>query len=141
LASDPPNLIFDPFVHVTCSRHSEPFRAEYPRGFVVFTMTLLTDCFKSEEIQREARSLEEGWEDRFIALLKERPACERAEADALKRAYRTARDDWPFGVCENCGLAKKGAPYTIKHVVEKRYSHICFDCVVDFMVPANPDDR
>lgn len=137
-----PKLAFDPFKHLACARHAEPFRAEYPSGFVVFTMGLMKEAFANEEVQRLARSMDDGWEERLLAALADKPACEWTEPDVLKRLYRTARSDWSFGVCENCRLAKKGAPFETRWAgIQQKKSHVCFDCVVDFMVPANPNDR
>lgn len=132
---DLPDLQFDPFTHLVCARHAEPFRRGYPSGFVTFTMALMKLSFESEEVQRAARAGEDGWEARLMAVLKEKPACEWVEPDELKRLYRTARK-WPFGVCVNCRLAGKGCTYTTQVAgITKRHSHVCFDCVVDLMVP------
>lgn len=152
MASDPdlPKLQFEPFTHLVCPRHGEPFRREYPSGgFVTFTMLLMKAAFENEELQREAGAGEDGWEGRVMAALAERPACERASTDVLKRLYRTCREPgkpWPFGVCEVCRLAKAGSPYGVSLLPgrkgpTKEYSHLCFDCVVDRLTPISPDDR
>src|ERR1700733_7015313 len=68
---------------VCCPLHSEPFRDEWPKGWMPFSLTLLQAGLATETLIDEAEQdphLIDGALDRV-------PLCERVDPDVLMRAY------------------------------------------------------
>lgn len=138
--SDEPRIELDPFEHVWCAVHGEPFRAQYPKGIGVGTMKMFETVTELDEVWERARELTgEDEPDASVIpqVLVEKRACCRVGADTLKRVYRQSGIGIN-GVCGFCNLFKLGTRYEIKAAgaAKKELPHVCFDCVVERFQPA-----
>lgn len=139
-----PEFQIDPQM-ITCPRHGEPFRKEWPKGFAALTILVLELVQDDEELGNEAHALNpDNPAPGYMAALTSRPACERVSIDRLRQLYMQAEiavDD----VCVVCGRRAPGTEYqrTVKRqlagltrnqVVTDR--HVCFECVLTRMAPA-----
>jgi hypothetical protein len=116
---------------VCCSRHGEPFRAQWPKGWGVFTVALFRSLMGSDafanEIQREVSRVNEA--------LDHKPLCERATAEQLLDAY-TQSGVGTVARCENCHRERLGTPYSTSSPSGiRKAKHLCFDCVLHRMRP------
>jgi len=112
---------------VCCPLHSEPFREEWPKAWMPFSLTLLQAALASETLADEAEQTE-GWLNDALDRV---PLCERVERDVLMQAYidcglgRIAR-------CDNCGVPRQGVVMRLMqpgNTVPTRLDHVCFECI------------
>lgn len=118
---------------VCCPLHGEPFREEWPKGWMPFSLMLLRAALATPTLIDEAEqdvNLINGALDRT-------PLCERVEPEVLMEAYtdcglgRMAR-------CDNCGVPRQGVVMLLTqpgNVVPTRLDHVCFDCIVTRLRP------
>jgi hypothetical protein len=117
-----------------CSMHGEPFRAEWPKGSIVFQIEAMHILLMRVDLVQEVEALGGTFEHGVEAVLKKIPACCRLTDDELLALYEKS------GVgrirrCFGCNATAKGTPYRIvdpdvdaaKHV---ELEHLCFGCVV-----------
>lgn len=114
-----------------CARHGEPFRAQWPKGFPIFTVKAFQVVASKPEIAAAVEGDVRGIE----RLLDEKPACCRLTSDEMLALY----GDAGIGVvatCQNCRRFALGTPYSrsMPGGVEKD-DHICFECVLHWMRP------
>lgn len=139
--SDVPTLTVDPFEHVWCPLHGEPFRADYPAGFPVATVQLLQAALELDDLIADAAESSPGSEaprvEAALPALERKRACCRVTPETLLDVYRGARDDWPLELCDLCGDEAHGAPYVRDVSAEQgvagateTFAHVCFACVV-----------
>ena|SRR6185369_1771816 len=124
-----------------CARHGEPFRKAWPKGFAQLVILTVETLQTDGELATEAA----GDIERVNALLVARPACERVPIGRLRQAYVDA-DIGVEGRCVSCGRVRLGTEYqrTVRRSIAGvgigtrvvTDSHVCFDCVLERMVPA-----
>lgn len=124
----PPEHTFG-FEHCFCSRHGEPFRAEYPKGYIVTSVQLFHDVLQLDATDADAKK-ESGGEtygpEDLKKILARKPACCRVSQRRLLELYAESG----IGVLARCRVCRRkavGAPYTTQ---QRGYDHVCFDCVV-----------
>lgn len=130
---------------ITCARHGEPFRKEWPKGFAALTILVLELIQSDTELSNEAHAIDaDNPAPGYMAALRQRPACERVSIDRLRQLYLQA-EIAVDGTCIVCGRRAPGTEYqrtetrrlaglTRRRVVVDR--HVCFDCVLTRMAPA-----
>ena len=127
---EPPALELTP-ARVLCSRHGEPFRARWPRGYALFVLWGFEKLLALPDVAQASG----GEIARVPALLDQKPLCCRLPAEdllALYHAVQAARGPWAEGRCERCGRVGLGGPYLTLNYWgrQRRYGHVCLDCVV-----------
>lgn len=140
-----PELQIEPTM-IVCSRHGEPFRPQWPKGFAALTILVVELIGSDEELGKEAAEVDaEKPAPGYMAALRRRPACERVPLDRLRQLYMTA-EIAVDGTCIVCGRRAPGTEYqrtetrrlaglTRRRVVVDR--HVCFECVLTRMAPAS----
>lgn len=126
---------------VACSRHCEPFRAKWPKGFILFSLALIDDIWQNERVIRDAKRIQghDGLVDPKIieGVLDIKPACCRVTKEQLLRAYALS-ELGRVGRCESCKKKRRGTRFNSR-VGDKifKHRHICFHCVVHYEAPLN----
>lgn len=130
--------------HVACSRHGEPFRAEWPRGWPEFALAVSTRALGSPALQAGLESpaywwmTELLWEDlprrrtpeQIREVLAGRPACEWLSREQLFECYRESGIG-VIGLCQLCRIFRIGTPYHVReHGQARRIAHVCFHDLV-----------
>lgn len=124
---------------VSCPRHGEPFRDQWPKGWALFSVQLMQWVLDDPRTLKEARDLagvgaEEKVEPKWIeAVLDVRPACCRIGNTRLMRAYEESQVGHRAR-CRVCKRKRLGTPY---QTIRQRVEHVCFDCVLYRMEPSN----
>jgi hypothetical protein len=130
---------------IVCSRHGEPFRPQWPKGFAALTILVLELIQTDEALGAERKAIDaDNPAPGYMSALRNRPACERVDRDRLMAIYMAA-EIAVDGVCIVCGRRAPGTEYqrtetrrlatlTRRRVVVDR--HVCFDCVLTRMAPA-----
>ena len=122
------------YTQVFCPRHGQPFREDWPKGYIVASLELLKEVMNSETFQK----LTDGQVSMINSLLRARPLCERVSAATLLRVYIVA------GIgrerrCELCRDRGLGTSFNMGRpngqVVS--YRHVCFNCVIYRLQPAH----
>lgn len=136
--------------HIACSRHGEPFRANWPEGWSIFALAVSSRALGSPALQtglqdpRFWRSIDMVWEDlpqrktpsQVRQMLETRPACEWVSPEQVLEAYR-ASGIGVVRLCQVCRLFRDGTPYSVtEHGQVRRIHHVCFRCVLDNRVGA-----
>lgn len=125
---------------VMCAVHGTPFQAEWPRGYAIFAIDLIRECFADMRIVNEARRIKgRGADDKLEPkdiepVLDIKPACCRVARAALIRIY----EHTGIGViarCSNCHRKRSGTPIVADNVM---YQHLCFGCVAS--ASSSPQD-
>jgi len=124
--SDDKPLIELPISSVVCRVHCEPFRANWPAGYLPFSVY----AFKALSMDPTGGFIESIGGDISLAsaAFAERPICSRLTADQLVATYIEAA----FGVEARCGVChehKAGAPFAQTGAPNMR--HVCFRCVAE----------
>ncbi len=121
------------YERVLCPQHGEPFRTDWPDGFLEMSKVLFEALIKD-------RAFETIGGNRMLIheALDRSPICERVDKQALYGAYLMAG----FGtvaVCSVCGDRAAGAPYQaqVSAATTNHYPHLCFRCVVYGLRRAN----
>lgn len=130
--------------HIACSRHGEPFRANWPLGWESFATDISTRALGTPALQAGLqattwRAIDLIWEDlprrrhpdEVRDLLARRPACEWVTGPELLAAY-IASGIGVVRLCQVCRLLRPGAPFGLREGQGIRViSHACFRCVID----------
>jgi hypothetical protein len=112
---------------VCCPLHSEPFREEWPKGWMPFSLTLMQAALASETLADEA----EQSEDWVNGALDRVPLCERVEPAVLEQAYV----DCGLGKlsrCDNCSRTAQGVTMRLMmpgNMLPTLLDHVCFECI------------
>lgn len=115
--------------HLTCLRHGEPYRKDWPKGYMILSLMLFEAVIALNSLQDEIREVtgsEKADLKSITPLLKKRPACCRVPAATMFEIYLKSK----IGVlakCLNCRRKRLGTEYRTKARV---YDHICFECVL-----------
>jgi hypothetical protein len=110
---------------IACSRHGEPFRTVWPRGWGSFGRDLFDEAdIEVPDSEASAAAL--------VEALNQKPLCERVSKATLIRLYIESgigRD----GVCQICKQTEPGSRYVTRDAdgTLRRWRHIGFRCVVD----------
>lgn len=121
----PPIPIDLSFERTVCARHGEPFRINWPAGFMVFGLTVFEAFVK----QPAAQDID------IQAAIDARPLCELVNTFDLMHAYQRS-DIGVQGECALCGVERAGTPYNTQLGGKvKTYAHLCFECVVYHLTP------
>jgi len=126
---------------IACPRHGEPFRANWPKGWAMFSLPLVQEILESEEVHEEIAKLEghEGDPDHKLnprtveQVLDIRPACCRVSPERLLKAYHESNVG-TIKRCKVCGKKRSGTSYKTSLA---ELSHVCFECVIHQMAPLN----
>jgi hypothetical protein len=108
---------------VMCAIHGEPLRSQWPMGFAVFTMKVVTKALEDKDLSSQCQ----GKVERVNAALEVQPACMWVPEDTLLEAYREGGIG-RMSRCEECGELSPGTPFQTQ---EKEYDHLCFFCVIE----------
>lgn len=114
--------------HVTCPLHSEPFREDWPLGWLPFSVELLR-IVTGESLFMDECASEPGWINGALDRL---PLCERVSDVDLLEAYQECGIG-KVSVCENCDSSRRGVTMRLMqpgNEVPSRLDHVCFECVV-----------
>lgn len=122
------------FTRAFCSRHGEPFRADWPTGYAAATVSLAE--FVIPQLQPKGELDLEASPELIEVLLDVVPLCCRAPRGVLFHAYLDAKIG-RRATCQVCRRVRWGAPY---ETTRKTYRHLCFHCVVwaETRVPTDP---
>lgn len=135
--SNPTEVVDMTHARVICGQHGEPFRTEWPRGYLIFSTLIMKALLNRDDFLEEARKVTgtPAGEDIPVKAIEKvldvRPACCRVSKPMLVRLLEESRDDWPQKRCNNCRRKRPGAPYSTQ---TQKFEHMCFDCVVSAMV-------
>lgn len=119
---------------VCCPLHGEPFREEWPRGYMPFALTLLQAVLARPAFVDEC----EGHADWVDGALDATPLCERVTRDELLAAF-TGCGIGKGAVCDNCGVTREGVAMLLSepgNAVPSHRDHVCFVCIVDQLRPS-----
>ena len=123
---------------VTCPGHGEHLRAEWPKGFAKFAMTLVQAALGSDAF---IRAVDPGWTGergtanfdaaKANAVLARRPCCYFVDRATVRRALHESGLG-RIGLCRVCGRTGLGGPYSVD-VIGRRveHPHVCFECALD----------
>jgi hypothetical protein len=111
---------------IVCPRHGEAFRAQWPIGFMPFSVAvfeaLVSDEVFANDVGESTAAIE--------GALDQRPICERINKTALLRAYVDSGIG-AEGHCDNCQTDALGTPYSFSNPSGKvEVGHLCFQCLV-----------
>lgn len=117
---------------VMCPLHALPFRDEWPRGVVIFTVAIVKYVTAIDGIWDEARELANAGPDAELGIkalepvLDRRAACCRVTPNELVAVYEETK----IGVkrhCKFCGIKRMGTPVQATNL--GRVRHACFVCM------------
>jgi hypothetical protein len=111
-----------------CAVHGEPFREQWPKGYVSFVLPAMQAVLEQEGFRAYAG----GDVEKINELLDQRPVCCRLSPDRLCQAY-VESGVGVQGKCVCCGNRGPGTPYsmaTFPGGPAERHKHVCFLCVV-----------
>lgn len=127
-----------------CPLYGEPFRADYPRGFLVFQVKAFQAVTAVRGIWEEANEIAGVPRDadhdvrRMEAVFDRKPICCRLPKPQLVALYKEclgAVNLAPRRRCSGCGEKRAGTPYRVMTPLGvQEIDHMCFDCVVYHMV-------
>lgn len=123
---DGPTVSFERVQQVACAIHGEPFRAAWPKGWGVFTLTILKEALQNAVLTE----LLQGDLTKLPAECDRKPLCEWVGADTLRRAYVDCKVG-VFRRCDVCRATGLGTPYRTKG---RSFNHVCFQCVLNRFV-------
>lgn len=131
------------FERLFCSRHGEPFRADWPKGYAAAFVAMMEMMFKDEGVLKAAaaKGVDEDGNAKvelLPAVLDELPLCCRLGNRKLLQVYLQAHKTAGLGAktrCEVCGrLRQPGTKYT---TASESVGHVCFACVLTRMKPSD----
>lgn len=115
------------FERCLCTRHGEPFRSEWPSGFMVFSLKGLQKLGIEAPDGLPANQVI-GW---IELQLSERPICCRLTREQLLPLYLESKK-WKRRICVNCKELREGSPCKTRgddgKLVDLR--HVCLWCVL-----------
>lgn len=102
---------------VACPCHGEHLRADWPRGFMVFSVTIIKAALESEALHEAASAIDQRntGEPRILAInsvLAKRPACYFVERAVVQDALMEC-GILRIGLCETCGQSNLSGPYNV----------------------------
>jgi hypothetical protein len=125
--SDVPKDVIDlPFERVLCPVHGEPFRPQWPSGYLLFALKAFEQVIAQEDFAAETGSDKA----QIGPALARKPLCCRLNAMALLELYRTVQEDtrlWRYRTCEVCRQNGLGSPF---RTLQRDFGHVCFGCIV-----------
>lgn len=132
---DKPLLDFT-FERVFCSRHGEPFRANWPSGYPTFMLAAWEKTKLMEQAPPDL-PLQEAM-DWAKARLDEQPLCCRFTREELLKLYLGARK-WKRRICGNCRQLRDGTRFQVTGAdgQARQLRHVCLWCVVYQLRPAD----
>ena len=133
-------LIMLDFARIFCGRHGEPFRAQWPKGAIIFQIEGVQQWLSTPEVAIEIEKLGLSFEKGVEHLLASVPLCcrlsDRSVADLLALYVRSG-----VGVVARCAVCREkklGAPYKLRmNGQTTTLPHACFSCVCTRMVAAH----
>jgi len=127
---------------VLCSRHGEPFRKSWPRGFAGFTRAAFDVVMMDGVFIREVKRLSpnNNVREELIAveqLLAQVPLCCRMTPADLFQVYgevNLVERVWERAACDLCGEVRYGSPFRQsapngEGFLPLEHSHVCLRCV------------
>lgn len=112
---------------MACQVHAEVFRADWPKGFIVFGVKCFENVMRRSDVQAEVHKLGDGI-PAIEAMLDIMPACCRVSRGRLVEFYE-ASGVGVLGRCEACHRRKQlGTAYK---TTAREYKHLCFTCVAN----------
>jgi hypothetical protein len=145
--TDPPPIDLSKALDLTvkraaCPKHGEPFRAQWPKGWAMFSVKIMSEVLMDPAFPGEWGKLA-GENDfrKMEAALDRKPACERVSNEFLLQLYEECGVG-EMRTCSNCCRHALGTPYrTIDPRTKwpREYAHICFQCLLHQMrvIPPN----
>lgn len=130
--SDEPQILIKPSA-VACPGHGEHLRAQWPSGFLMYSMTIINQMFKNEELIRECGGNADNKADvnKINEVLAVRPACYFVDRDTIRQALMESAIG-AIGICQICSRSSIGGPYTLNDMgIHKELPHVCFECALD----------
>lgn len=113
-----------------CNRHGEPFRLEWPKGYLSVVGCMLSWLKSSPGFAQEC----EGKTDNLVKLLQEKPFCCRISKGELIQIYLDSGIG-KLASCDQCKKTSQGTEYRFFNMFGKArlLKHFCFECLVKSM--------
>lgn len=112
---------------VVCAVHGEPFREQWPKGYIPFLLFAI-DAVMAQEgfVAYAGREVE-----KIDAMLDVKPLCCRLSPEKRLQAFVQC-ELGKIGTCAFCRKVAKGTPYHfMSESGPQRASHVCFSCVAN----------
>lgn len=116
-----------------CALHGEPFRSQWPKGFVIAMVKGFQMFTAIDGVWDEARRLHGLGADidlipkHLEIVMDARPICCRIARTLLLELYKETGIG-TMARCKICGRKSLGTPYEATNL--GKLKHLCFDCVV-----------
>lgn len=126
-----PSLLIKPET-VACPAHGEHLRANWPRGFAAFSMTIVQAAMEGRALHAAAGAVSGSASvDEMNRVLSRRPLCYFVDRQTIQTAL-LAMGTLGGGLCQLCGRSNIGGAYTVDMVGSiTELPHVCVNCALD----------
>lgn len=116
---------------ITCTKHLEPFRDNWPHGFEIFGEYLIEAYAHDRGVDRLGEFNEDNAR-RIEKDLDRHPLCEQVGHDSLLAAYLFSGIGRQ-GHCTMCGEDQWGTKILTTNAsgVIETHRHVCFNCLIE----------